>query len=343
MKQLMTISSGAANLRFRHVGLTLVEMMVALVITTVLLGGITQIFISSKQSHKLTDSLGFMQESGRMAINLITHDLRRAGYFGGNADITTMVDGTLAPLAPAAGTYNQCPTGTTDWALMLTHRVFGLNDTAASYACIPTSGSTQYLRGDVLVAHYSNAQTTPTSEMDTNLGMLYIRTSLSTGRIFAGANRSAAANIVNGIAVTVNPLVANAYYIGTGSDTCNGDAIPSLYQVSLGATGRPQVQEIVSGIEDLQVQYGVDTDATPDGIANQYLNASDMADFTYWNWPGRPTTNTIVSTRVWVVSRSACADATYTSDITYTYGDKTSKPADHYRRQVYSATVALRN
>lgn len=342
---MISISSMNSQKRDREAGLTLVEMMVALVITTVLLGGVTQIFISSKQSHKLTDSLGFMQESGRMAINLITHDLRRAGYFGGNADITTLADGSLAPVTPASGTYNLCATGTTTWALMLTHRVFGLNDVASSYACIPTSGSTKYLRGDVLVARYSNAQTTTAAELAAGAGALFLRTSLSSGRIFPGAAEAAAANQVSGIAVAVNPLVANAYYIGTGSDTCNGDAIPSLYQVSLSATGTPQVQEIVSGIEDIQVQYGLDTDAVADGVANQYLNASDIlaADFAYWNWQGKPATNTIVSTRVWLVSRSACADAAYTSDLIYTYGDQTKTPADHYRRQVYSATVALRN
>jgi len=335
----------ALNRNRREAGLTLVEMMVALVITTVLLGGVTQIFISSKQSHKLTDSLGFMQESGRMAINLISHDLRRAGYFGGNADITTLYNGSLDPIAPASGTYNTCATATTNWALMLTQRVFGLNDSAGSYACIPSSGATKYLRGDILAARYSNAQSTTAAELAANAGALYLRTSLSSGRIFAGASASAAVNQIAGLAVTVNPLVADAYYIGTGSDTCNGDSIPSLYQVSLNSTGKPQVQEIVSGIEDLQVQYGLDTDAVADGIANQYLNASDIAagNFSYWTWQGKPATNTIVSVRLWIVSRAACADATYTSDITYTYADKTSTPGDHYRRQVYSATVALRN
>jgi type IV pilus assembly protein PilW len=71
-------------------GFSLVELMVALVITLILLAGIGQIFLSSKKSFTIQDSLGRMQENGRYAMETLTQDVRRAGFWGGNPDITTI-------------------------------------------------------------------------------------------------------------------------------------------------------------------------------------------------------------------------------------------------------------
>jgi type IV pilus assembly protein PilW len=60
-------------------GFSLVELMVALVITLILLAGIGQIFLSSKKSYTLQDSLSRMQENGRYAMDTLSQDLRRAG------------------------------------------------------------------------------------------------------------------------------------------------------------------------------------------------------------------------------------------------------------------------
>ena len=53
-------------------GFSLVELMVALVITLILTAGIAQIFLGSKKSFVIQETLGRMQENGRYAIETIT-------------------------------------------------------------------------------------------------------------------------------------------------------------------------------------------------------------------------------------------------------------------------------
>ncbi len=327
-------------------GLTLIEMMTALVIGSVLLAGLTQVFVASRQGYKLSESLGYLQESGRLALYAISDDLRRAGYWGGNADYTSFSGGTVALVTPTAALFNTCPTGATTWAMMLQQRAFGLDDTAGSYACIPSSGAGKYLRGDVVVARFADTQQQTAANMAASPNALFMRTSLLEGRVFVG---SAESNVLNQVSASNGPFAAYAvmgrgYYVGTDGSTCESVSVPSLYRIALNSSGAPTVQNIIAGVEDLQIQWGLDSDG--DGIPNQYLDASDLATAN-WNWPGYSDPNTVISARVWVLTRSECPDPTYTNDQTYEYGSKvgTAKyaPGDHYRRQLYSATVALRN
>lgn len=325
----------------RQAGLTLIEMMTALVIGSVLMAGLAQVFVASRQSYKLSESLGYQQVSGRLTLYVLTEDLRRAGYWGGNADVAMFIGGSVAPITPDATNFNSCPTASTAWATMLTQRVFGLDDSASAYACIPNSGAGAYTKGDVVVARFANPDAVQPAEMDP--GTLYIRTSLFDGRVFAGADE--ASNVVAPKGpVRAYALQSKAYFVGDSGKTCDGEVIPALHMVTLNGNGAPQTQDLVSGVEDIQVQFGFDSDG--DGVPNQYLD-SNLVGATQWNWPGRNQNNTIVSARVWVMARAECPDPTYTNDVTYTYADKVGGaafvPNDHFRRQLYSATIALRN
>jgi len=65
--------------RLRHAGFTLVELLVALVIGLVLVGGLINALLSTQQSVRLNESLARLQESGRFAVDLIARELREAG------------------------------------------------------------------------------------------------------------------------------------------------------------------------------------------------------------------------------------------------------------------------
>lgn len=324
-------------------GLTLVEMMVALLISVVLMAGVIQIFASSKKSHKLTDSMGFMQESGRMALSTVVNDVRRAGHWGGNKALARMTGGTASPTTPISTNYGDCPTTTDAWALNFTQRIFGLNDNSTGYNCVNVAG-TPYLSGDVIAVRYALAQ--PTANPAMVATTLYIRSAMDMSRVFYGTNQGDPENTVNGPTTVSYPVAAVAYYVGTSSETCNGASIPALFQVTIGANGLPSAREIIPGIEDLQVRYGVDTDAVADGIANQYMDASTLntaANFGYWNHNGIDETNKVVSARIWLVARAACTDPSYDQSASYNYADQSYTKADNYRRQLYTATVSLRN
>ena len=90
-------------------------------------------------------------------------------------------------------------------------------------------------------------------------------------------------------------------------------------------------EELVPGVEDLQVQLGIDTDA--DGSVNSYLN------------PGSPALAgaRIVAVRLWLRLRTEQAELGFTDNATYDYAGRKVEPADGLRRLVVSTTIQLRN
>ena len=61
-------------------GMTLIEIMIAMLIGAFLLGGVIQIFIGSKQTNRMQEGLSRLQENGRFALDFLAKDIRMAGY-----------------------------------------------------------------------------------------------------------------------------------------------------------------------------------------------------------------------------------------------------------------------
>ena len=76
-------------------GLTLVELMIAMLLGLFLLGGLLQIFISSKQTNRMQEGLSRLQENGRFAMDFMTRDIRLAGFMG--CSNRSMIDLLLLP------------------------------------------------------------------------------------------------------------------------------------------------------------------------------------------------------------------------------------------------------
>ena len=298
-------------------GFSLVELMVAAAIGLFLLAGTLQVFSSMKQANALVEHSSRIQETARFAVGLMTADLRRAGYWGGNADKDTMA-GTEG-MQPAS---NTCPGGSNAWGRMVEQRIFGLDDSNAGYACIADS---DYLRGDVMTVRFA----TPLTAVAFNPDELYLRASLFEGRLFVGSNNADPANAVVDNPQSVHQLVAHAYFIGNTERSCNGKKIPALYWQTL-VNGAPQKEELLTGVEHMQFQYGVDQNL--DGVAEQYFNADGVT-----NW------ESVVMVRLWLLVRGECPDNSFTDDKTYIMGDQQYTPGDNFHRQLYSQTIALRN
>lgn len=308
--------------------------MIAIVVSSILMLGIVQVFSLNKRIYGAQDDAARMQESGRYAFNLLMQDLRRAGYFGGNANIDD-ITGTSGLVTPT----NTCPADNT-WVRMIQRPIIGLDDTNAGYTgCIPNA---DYLRGDILVTRYTTG--VPVTSFDTN--RLYIRSSMFEGRLFLG---SAQADAANQVILTPNAafeLVANAYYVGPSGRNCrfndsagNAIPVPALWREVLNASAVPGAEEVANGIEHLQIQYGIDTD--DDNAVNQYFDANAISnDITVTpNW------SQVSAVRFWILARAECPTADYTNTNTYAMGDITydPNPDDSFKRQLYSTTVALRN
>ena len=75
-----SIDRYSSQSRQSQCGLTLVEILVALLISLFLIAGVIQLFIGTKQTYRGHDALSRIQENGRFAIDRMAWDIRMAGY-----------------------------------------------------------------------------------------------------------------------------------------------------------------------------------------------------------------------------------------------------------------------
>jgi type IV pilus assembly protein PilW len=152
---------------------------------------------------------------------------------------------------------------------------------------------------------------------------------------------------------TIRDLIVHAYYVAR--DSASSPGTPTLWRKSLNNVGTVptfQDEEILAGVEDLQVQLGVDTTGTT-GIVQQYVNPLAAAAL--------PSGAQIVAIRLWLLVRSDTAEAGFVDNRTYSYGNRSTtngtvhdltatgtagmayQPNDHYRRLLVSRTIMVRN
>lgn len=71
-----------SNAPRRARGLSLIELMVALTIGTLLMLGLVEVFTASRTAYQLATAVGRAQENGRFALDFLTRDIRMAGHAG---------------------------------------------------------------------------------------------------------------------------------------------------------------------------------------------------------------------------------------------------------------------
>ena len=84
--------------RKRSIGLSLVELMVAITIGAILLGGAVTLFVNNRDTYNTTTELSRLQETARYALEMMVKDIRMAGYFGcaNRLDTVTVSHGAAA-------------------------------------------------------------------------------------------------------------------------------------------------------------------------------------------------------------------------------------------------------
>src|SRR5512138_738826 len=81
MKRMNQISL-AKVARRRQTGMTLIELMVALAIGAFLMIGAITVFMQSRTTFRLNDSISRLQENARFALEALEPDIRMAHYWG---------------------------------------------------------------------------------------------------------------------------------------------------------------------------------------------------------------------------------------------------------------------
>ncbi len=313
-------------------GFSLLEVMVALGLAGILLLGLAEIFASNVKNATATSNLSSIQDNGRIAVQLLSADIRRAGFLGGNIRIRE-ITGTLGESDAAA----TCVANTPEWARRLGQSIFGLNNADTGYECISGIADDDpgtYLRGDILTLRYTEALPVDPNEMTLadNANRLYLRATVVEGRLFVGSTQGNAENDIVHEAAEGYALAGHAYYVGDSQRECQDAAIPSLYRVSVGANGLPVSQELLPGVEHLQFRYQIN---------NRYLDADDIV---LADW------SAVTAVEISVLVRAQCPETAFVSKRRFIMGDLLGKDAyppantdDGYRRQLYQSVVALRN
>jgi type IV pilus assembly protein PilW len=318
-------------------GLTLVELMVALAISSFLVIGATTIYMQGRTTFRVTESVSRLYEDARFVLDTLEPDIRMAGYFGLRSR-AERVQGRAGPLAPVPAGLAVAGDCGVNWSIHLDNEVEGDNNSYGWAGC-PSFGAGAAAGADTLVVRRVAEDPEAAAA-----GTLYVQSArFRDSQIFVGPN------VPTGFpneSTATHRLIANGYYVSQSSDA--DPRMPSLRVKALvGSSTGPKITdtEILPGVEDLQVQFGVDTDAigTPNrGSVNRYVDPRDpLID------PLNPLFDPnaeIIAVRLWLRIRAERRENGYTDGDAYVYADRNIGPFnDAFRRIVVSKTIFLRN
>jgi type IV pilus assembly protein PilW len=312
---------------------SLIELLVAVTIGGLLIFGATKVYVDSRATYEVNETAARLQETARYALSVIEPDIRMSNYWG-------LVKGAgivIGQAAQTAGSTGVAQTCGNNFAHDLQQNLQASNN-AYTLGC---AAATAMLASDTLTVRRASAAP--------SIG--------TTGRLRICSTRTFASIVTNSAGCTgppngqVNDLVVNTYYVDR--DSTHRAGLPSLRRRALGTDGANPVflvpDEIIPGIEDMQVQFGIDPSGTA-GSAQRYVNPSAI-----------PSGAQIVSVRIWLLVRAENPEVGFRDNRTYQYGDRATTagttanlntagsagfayaPADGFRRLLVSRTIQLRN
>ena len=349
----------------RHArGLSLIELMIALAIGTVLVAGSVLVYSQSRATHTVSDTIARLQENGRYVFSVIEPDVQLAGYYGfTNApdDLHYMQNGSSASVLSAfrmqkssdpvegLGAAQDCGN---NFAVDVVATVEAANN-SYGLACDAEGGGARADSDRLTIRRASNPPGDGKGAKNANrIQLLLTRLSPTSQYVLADGTLPESTVLTKNL-IQMRNLVVNSYYIAKNStdpDTLN---LPALRMKAL--TDGPSFDkdiEIMRGVEDLQVQFGIDTaDYDGDGKidADRDVDKNDIPDVAlgiatrYVNPDALPEGFQVVSVRIWVLMRAEQAEQGYVNKQTYSYADHTLNVNDNFRRVLLSRTITLRN
>jgi type IV pilus assembly protein PilW len=340
---------------FRRRGLSLVELMVALAVGLFVLLLVASVYVSSKRSSGYQQASARLQENARYAMEGLSRAVRNTGYRGCGmvSKLSNVVTGgesnwwlnLASPLTGYEGgvssfpAYIASPAGGADAlvtvgvdpsieASVINHNPVTAQIDTIAHAIKP---------GAVLVmsdcGHTTVFQMSGPANPDNNATTVvhHPGAMISPGNCYKGLGASCLATQKNYAfqpGSTLTPLYSNTYYIAA-SQSGNGR---SLWRISINSTGGTAAPvEFIEGVDDMQLEYGEDTDG--DGAPNRYVVASAIAPSA---WPR------VVTVRISLLM-STLEDNVASARQTYQFNGQTTTATDRRVRRAYTSVVTLRN
>jgi type IV pilus assembly protein PilW len=369
-------------------GLSLIELLIALVLGATLATGVTQMYVGTTTTERSQEARLRMQEGGRFAVNFLSQEIRMAGYLGCLGSIAgTSVNNVLA--APPA--HFQPEWGIQGWEAGGTAP--GVVNNSANNVVPVASNSAEWTTGDAAIvmpvfnavpnsdivrvwggtgpAGIVNTITQgspPSINAESSVGITandFILISdceqadFAQACVVAGDAPPATTSLITlstgcnpgnvgsptitSVTTALNPaevirLQGTIFYVGKRGGLAANP--PSLYRAQLDATGNlAAAEELIEGVESMQILYGVNLDQDIRRTADAYLTANTVTDW-----------QDVISVRISLLMQSVedgtvPAPQAYVFDgVNYAGGAAAGAlPADNRVRRVFTTTVSLRN
>ena len=350
MTRLRTTLHGAAR------GFTLIELLVAMAIGVITVIAALQMLATSRDTYRVNERIARLQEQARTAFAVIEPDIEMAGFYGFTqaAEVISLVRGgssrvavasalalrqfPLRPGGPLPAAVVGLPFGAhscgVNFAVDVSLPVQGSNNTFAlgrspASSCGAYQGRAQ-AGADTLVAR---RVATRASSAEANRLQIYASRDTSHSAQFLFVDGNAPGPIDDDH--EVHDLVVRTYYVAR--DSVERRSMPALRVKSLTRSGGGLAfdeDEVMTGVEDLQVQFGVSVDGA--GRVSHFVD------------PGSPELPAaqIVSVRIWLRVRADEAEPSFVDTRTYRYADVEFTPSGaerNVRRVLMSRTITLRN
>lgn len=333
----------------RGKGFSLVELLVALTIGLLLIGAAVAAYVRSRALFEASEIVARLEDTARYALTVIEPDVELAGYYGGTnnpANLSMVEHGAsqsfiataygmrqnASPIAEIGAAAQACGR---NFAIDVLEPAQGANNRfllgpGATGGCAPYAPGAQ-AGADVLTLRRASVDTD--SAFAGRIQILSSRlTSLSRQLLFFDGHVPLPIDVDH----EIHDLVVRAYYVAQNS--VDHPRYPALRVKSLtSVSGHPAFTdaEVIPGVEDLQIEFGVDNGAHT-GQVSHYVSPES---------PGLETEQ-IVAVRVWVRVRAEHPEPGLVDTHEYRYADVSFVPtgADRaIRRVLLSRTIALRN
>jgi type IV pilus assembly protein PilW len=329
----MRYSTHQEYFKRRQLGMTLVELLVAMTISLGMVAALVTLLVNNSRSTAELNRTSRQTENGRYAMELLSHDLKLAGYYGelATADVTfTTVDpcaATIAGLgfAPAAVPAT-APVAIQGFAGSVADPAPGcaLNHRPGTAAIVVRHLSTEFAAA--VTAGNGYLQTSRCATDPVVVPFVFSDVAAN----FTLRDRACAG------AMQVRRYITRVYYVAD-CDLCGKDTIPTLKRAEF-VDGAIVITALAEGVEELQFEYGFDVDG--DGGPDQFrTNLDGVVASALNDW------SNVMAVRITLLSRTTEESAGYLDAKTYGLGLAGNRGPfnDRYKRRALSQLVRLNN
>jgi type IV pilus assembly protein PilW len=321
----------------RQRGMTLVELMVGLALGLIVTAALLTLFANASTQGQNLNRASVQVEIGRYVSELLTEDLRLAGFYG---ELPTTGAAYTIP-NPCSADPN--PVGAENWKSV----PFTLPNPVQGYgAADPGCLTARRANTDAIAMRRASAETTDVAALAGNtqhyVQYSYCDTDPAAIKMVFG-KVAADFTLKNRGCTAANPLrayVSRIYYVA-GCNRCapTSDSVPTLKRVDL-VNGELVETALAEGVETLRIEYGFDGDGN--GSADQFLTAdAAAAAVPAKNW------SDVMAVKAHFITRSLskAVGSGLATEQTFELGGTGTvvTAADGYTRRAYTTVIRLIN